>query len=85
MKGKIKVLVVFFLNLGDGASESGVILFYSQIILADLPLDDNEEEILQAQKVLDFAMEEYEFCLVGCFLISSVTYFSAMRRMMANL
>ncbi|MBA0792802.1 hypothetical protein Gohar_017270 [Gossypium harknessii] len=53
--------------------------------LADLPLDDEEDDILQVQKDHVSAVEEYEFCLVGCFLATSVIHFLAMRSAMANL
>ncbi|KAH1038292.1 hypothetical protein J1N35_040035 [Gossypium stocksii] len=52
--------------------------------LENLLLDD-EEEILQAQLDPDSIPEIVDLCLVGCFLITSVIHFSAMRSMIANL
>ncbi|MBA0840446.1 hypothetical protein Goarm_003028, partial [Gossypium armourianum] len=53
--------------------------------LANLSLDDEEDEILQARMDLDSETERVEFCLVGCFLTTSVIHFPAMRSTVANL
>ncbi|MBA0649349.1 hypothetical protein Goklo_016922 [Gossypium klotzschianum] len=53
--------------------------------LANLSLDEEEDEILQARTNPDSETERVEFCLVGCFLTASVIHFSAMRSTMANL
>ncbi|MBA0678099.1 hypothetical protein Goari_019461 [Gossypium aridum] len=53
--------------------------------LVDLSLDDEEDEILQAQMDLHFVFVEIDLCLVGCFLTASVIHFPAMRSTMANI
>ncbi|MBA0799157.1 hypothetical protein Gohar_009689 [Gossypium harknessii] len=53
--------------------------------LANLSLDEEEDEILQARTNPDSKTERVEFCLVGCFLTASVIHFLAMRSTMANL
>ncbi|MBA0715697.1 hypothetical protein Golax_014583 [Gossypium laxum] len=53
--------------------------------LADLSLDDEEEEILQAHGQIGSVVEDTKFCLVGCFLTASVIHFPTMRNTMTNL
>ncbi|MBA0604942.1 hypothetical protein Godav_017565 [Gossypium davidsonii] len=53
--------------------------------LANLSLDDEEEEILQAITDPGLETKRVEFCLVGCFLTASVFHFPRMRSTMANL
>ncbi|MBA0560769.1 hypothetical protein Golob_017647 [Gossypium lobatum] len=53
--------------------------------LADLSLDDEEEEILQAHGQIGSVVEDIKFCLVGCFLTASVIHFPTMRNTMTNL
>lgn len=53
--------------------------------MVDLSLNDEEEEILQAQMDPDFVPKVVDLCLIGCFLAVSVIHFSAMRSTMANL
>ncbi|KAG8480623.1 hypothetical protein CXB51_025264 [Gossypium anomalum] len=53
--------------------------------LADLSLDDEEDEILQAQTNPDSVHMEIYLFLVGCFLTASVIHFSVMRNTMLTL
>ncbi|MBA0757723.1 hypothetical protein Gotri_020791 [Gossypium trilobum] len=53
--------------------------------LANLSLDDEEDEILQARMDPDSETERVEFFLVSCFLTTSVIHFPAMRSTVANL
>ncbi|MBA0789020.1 hypothetical protein Gotri_006729 [Gossypium trilobum] len=52
---------------------------------AGLSLDDDEEEILQAQGDSDSVNNEEFFSLVGCFLTASIIHYPAMKSTMANL
>ncbi|MBA0803073.1 hypothetical protein Gohar_013322 [Gossypium harknessii] len=53
--------------------------------LANLSLDDEEKEILQAHRQIGSVVEDTKFCLVGCFLTASVIHFLTMRNTMTNL
>ncbi|MFQ6666016.1 hypothetical protein Gotur_032532 [Gossypium turneri] len=55
--------------------------------LEGLNIDDGEEEEAAVLLPIDTALQKatYEYCLVGCFLTSSVVHFSAMKTTMANL
>ncbi|MBA0628886.1 hypothetical protein Godav_023517 [Gossypium davidsonii] len=50
-----------------------------------LSLDDDEEEILQAQGDTESISEEEVLSLVGCFLTASIIYYPTMKSTMANL
>ncbi|MBA0851004.1 hypothetical protein Goshw_011303, partial [Gossypium schwendimanii] len=52
---------------------------------AALSLDDDEEEILQAEGEIEVVSEEEALSLVGCFLTASIIHFPAMKSTMANL
>ncbi|MBA0726294.1 hypothetical protein Golax_002132 [Gossypium laxum] len=55
--------------------------------LKGLNVDDGEEEEAAVLLPIDTALQKatYEYCLVGCFLTSSVVHFSSMKTTMANL
>ncbi|MBA0762878.1 hypothetical protein Gotri_012430, partial [Gossypium trilobum] len=52
---------------------------------AGLSLEDEEEEILQAQGDTKSVSEEEVLSLVGCFLTASIIHYPAMKSTMANL
>ncbi|MFQ6620644.1 hypothetical protein Gotur_000130 [Gossypium turneri] len=52
---------------------------------AGLSLDEEEEEILQAQGDTDSVSNEEILSLVGCFLTASIIYYPAIKSTMANL
>ncbi|MBA0570654.1 hypothetical protein Golob_004272, partial [Gossypium lobatum] len=52
---------------------------------AGLSLDEEEEEILQAQGDTESVSEEEVLTLVGCFLTASIIHYPAMKSTMANL
>ncbi|MBA0816252.1 hypothetical protein Gohar_000939 [Gossypium harknessii] len=53
--------------------------------LAQLSLNEEEEEILQIQVDPSMQREVEEFQLVGCFLTASIIHYPAMKSTMANL
>ncbi|KAK5811467.1 hypothetical protein PVK06_026802 [Gossypium arboreum] len=53
--------------------------------LENLNIEDGEEEAWMIVGEGDIQKPVYKFCIVGCFLITSVVHFSAMRNTMANL
>ncbi|PPR87789.1 hypothetical protein GOBAR_AA32905 [Gossypium barbadense] len=53
--------------------------------LAQLTINEEEEEILQIEADLNTNREVGEFQLVGCFLTASIIHFPAMKSTMANL
>ncbi|MBA0755253.1 hypothetical protein Gogos_005642 [Gossypium gossypioides] len=53
--------------------------------IAELQIEDNEEEASNVHEDGDLDNHKYEFCLVGYFLIASVINFQAMRNTMANI
>lgn len=53
--------------------------------LADLSLNDDEDEILQIQIDSVASKERGEFQLVECFLTASIVHFPAMKSTIANL
>ncbi|MBA0679618.1 hypothetical protein Goari_011377 [Gossypium aridum] len=53
--------------------------------LAELSLEDGEEEILLLPNEFESQKAVYDFCFVGCFLIASVVHFPVMRSTIANL
>ncbi|MFQ6647702.1 hypothetical protein Gotur_021921 [Gossypium turneri] len=50
-----------------------------------LSLDDDDEEILQAQRDIESVSEEEVLSLVGCFLTASIIHYPAMKSTMPNL
>ncbi|XP_052483022.1 uncharacterized protein LOC128036167 [Gossypium raimondii] len=52
---------------------------------AALSLDDDDEEILQAEGEIELVSEEEALSLVGCFLTASIIHFPPMKSTMANL
>ncbi|MFQ6647703.1 hypothetical protein Gotur_021921, partial [Gossypium turneri] len=48
-------------------------------------LDDDDEEILQAQRDIESVSEEEVLSLVGCFLTASIIHYPAMKSTMPNL
>ncbi|MBA0701650.1 hypothetical protein Goari_022559 [Gossypium aridum] len=53
--------------------------------IADLSIEDGEEEAFPVPDGVEPQNSVYNLCLVGRFLTSSVVHFPAMRNMMANL
>ncbi|KAA3466280.1 5'-nucleotidase surE [Gossypium australe] len=53
--------------------------------LADLSLEDGEEEAFFIPVEVEGQSSAYSFCLVGCFLTASVVHFPAMRNTLANI
>ncbi|KAA3464887.1 nucleolin-like [Gossypium australe] len=53
--------------------------------IADLNLDDGEDEAFSLPGELEEQNAAYRFCLVGCFLTASVVHFPAMRNTLANI
>lgn len=53
--------------------------------MAALPLDDQADEIEEAQRQTGSSVVEKELSLVGCFLTASVIHFPTMRSTLANL
>ncbi|MBA0816320.1 hypothetical protein Gohar_000998 [Gossypium harknessii] len=56
-----------------------------KIDLANLTLEDDEDEILAVSSDADSTKKVYDLCLVGCFFTASVIHFPAMRSTMENL
>ncbi|MBA0813055.1 hypothetical protein Gohar_026938 [Gossypium harknessii] len=54
-------------------------------IFSGLSLDDDDEEILQAQGDTESVSEEEFLSLVRCFLTVSIIHYPAMKSTMANL
>ncbi|MBA0669442.1 hypothetical protein Goklo_029158, partial [Gossypium klotzschianum] len=50
-----------------------------------LNIEDGEEELLLLLIDPESQKSAYEYCLVGCFLMTSIIHFSAMRNTMMNL
>ncbi|MBA0820461.1 hypothetical protein Gohar_021132 [Gossypium harknessii] len=53
--------------------------------LADLSLDEEEDEGMQFAAEARPQRSLYELCLVGCYLVASVVHFLVMKNTMANL
>ncbi|KAH1097767.1 hypothetical protein J1N35_014688 [Gossypium stocksii] len=53
--------------------------------IADLNLEDGEEEAFSMPGELSDQSSPYSFCLVGCFLTASVVHFPAMRNTLVNI
>ncbi|GMI85726.1 hypothetical protein HRI_002241900 [Hibiscus trionum] len=53
--------------------------------LASLSIDDGEEEALEIPTEIGEVVDEYELCLIGRFLTSSVIHFLAMRNTLVDL
>lgn len=53
--------------------------------MADLRLGDEEEEALAIPDEVETHSTTYSFCLVGCFLTTSVVNFPAMRNTLENI
>ncbi|MBA0553678.1 hypothetical protein Golob_012838 [Gossypium lobatum] len=53
--------------------------------MANLNLDEGEEEAWIFKEETGLAKSTFEYCIMGCFLMASVVHFQAMRNTMANL
>ncbi|MBA0795758.1 hypothetical protein Gohar_006594, partial [Gossypium harknessii] len=53
--------------------------------MANLNLDEGEEEAWIFKEETGLAKSTFEYCIMGCFLTASVVHFQAMRNTMANL
>ncbi|KAK5770421.1 hypothetical protein PVK06_046571 [Gossypium arboreum] len=53
--------------------------------IADLSLEDEEEDAFTLPEELDKRPTGYKFCLVRCFLTASVVHFPAMKNILANI
>ncbi|MBA0636899.1 hypothetical protein Godav_000106, partial [Gossypium davidsonii] len=56
-----------------------------ELEFAGLSLDDDDEEILQAQRDIESVSEEEVLSLVGYFLTASIIHYPAMKSTMPNL
>lgn len=53
--------------------------------LADLSLEESEEDVFPVQNGDEAQDLTFNFCLVGCFLTASVVHFPAIRNTMINI
>lgn len=53
--------------------------------MADLCLEDEEEEVLQFGEKIILQKSGYDLCLVGCCLTEKVVHFPALKNTIANL
>ncbi|MBA0786606.1 hypothetical protein Gotri_026811, partial [Gossypium trilobum] len=53
--------------------------------MANLNLDEGEEEAWIFKEETGLAKSTFEYCIMGCFLTASVVHFQVMRNTMANL
>lgn len=53
--------------------------------IADMSIEDGEEEAWLLLGEVESQKSTYIFCLVGCFFTASVVHFPTMRNTMANL
>ncbi|KAA3460790.1 nucleolin-like [Gossypium australe] len=53
--------------------------------IADLNMDDGEDDAFSLTEEVEEQISAYSFCLVGCFLTASVVHFPAMRNTLANI
>ncbi|MBA0553677.1 hypothetical protein Golob_012837, partial [Gossypium lobatum] len=76
-------LLCGFLCRGVGSGCNGCSAMENE--LAELSLEDGEEEILLLPNESKSQKAVYDFCLVGCFLTASVVHFPVMRSTIANI
>lgn len=53
--------------------------------LANLNLDDEEEELILCENDLNGLEDDYQFCLVGKALMECMVHFPSLKRTLANL